>query len=140
MRRLTEAAQDERDDFDIHYKNQGCQCCIRPPCNFCTHPGNPMNQDDDSCWEDDVAECNCESLLFGHMPNCPYVNRTAVVVPKFVCDQKVMIRSTDELPTRHNGTVGYIVSQRKSHPEFWHLITFNGFDAIFHESQLSETE
>jgi hypothetical protein len=46
---LTDAAQADRDDFD---RNEGCcSCHISPPCSACTHPGNPLNQDeDDSCW------------------------------------------------------------------------------------------
>ena len=112
-----------------------------------------------------MAECTCVSLLNGHMPDCPYIKPVKkpiltldsiseysaifraspgtntgrehfVTRPKFVADQKVVISSTVELPTRHNGSVGYIMSQSKSHPEFWRLITFSGDDSIFHESQL----
>lgn len=51
VRRLTEEAQDDRDDFDS--LDWGCSCFINPPCTYCTHPGNPLNQEnDESCWED----------------------------------------------------------------------------------------
>lgn len=50
---LTEEAQAERDNFDSEYSNRGCTCFISPPCSFCTHPGNPVNQaEDDTAWED----------------------------------------------------------------------------------------
>ncbi|PMS26051.1 hypothetical protein C0Z16_27910 [Paraburkholderia rhynchosiae] len=50
---LTPEAQAERDDFKaIGYEDRGCTCftgCV--PCGWCTHPGNPLNQDEDeSCW------------------------------------------------------------------------------------------
>jgi hypothetical protein len=49
MRVLTEAAQKDRDAFDR--SNNGCACHIAPPCSSCTHPGNPLNQEEDeSCW------------------------------------------------------------------------------------------
>jgi len=48
---LTADAQFDRDDFNASDFG-GCLCFISPPCNFCTHPGNPTNQDDfDECWE-----------------------------------------------------------------------------------------
>jgi hypothetical protein len=49
---LTAEAQAERDDFEYDAKNYGCSCHLSPPCSYCTHPGNPLNQDEDeSCWE-----------------------------------------------------------------------------------------
>lgn len=56
--RLTAEAQDERDDFDRGRREYGgCSCHISPPCGYCTHPGNPLNQDeDDDCWEPDEQE------------------------------------------------------------------------------------
>ncbi len=45
---LTDEAQADRDDFDS--EDSGCSCHTNPPCGHCTHPGNPLNQDDDSCW------------------------------------------------------------------------------------------
>lgn len=50
-RELTPEAQDDRDDFDSEYGGGNCSCHLSPPCGSCTHPGNPMNQDEDeSCW------------------------------------------------------------------------------------------
>ncbi|WP_175716192.1 hypothetical protein [Burkholderia anthina] len=53
VRQLTEEAEAERNDFRSKYGNWGgCNCFISAPCSFCTHPGNPMNQnEDDECWE-----------------------------------------------------------------------------------------
>lgn len=49
---LTDEAQAERDDFEV-YKDEsgGCRCHLNPPCGYCTHPGNPANQEDPSCWK-----------------------------------------------------------------------------------------
>lgn len=52
-RRLTQAAEDDRANFDREYSDSGCTCFISPPCSHCTHPGNPLNQEDDDCWEPD---------------------------------------------------------------------------------------
>lgn len=50
--RLTREAQKDRDDFDRYYwSGYGCTCHIFPPCSYCTHPGNPLCQEDDECWE-----------------------------------------------------------------------------------------
>ncbi len=52
---LTPAAQAERDNFDAAYGD--CSCHLSPPCGSCTHPGNPMNQDEDEgCWMDDAQD------------------------------------------------------------------------------------
>lgn len=51
---LTPEAQADRDDFDASYGLYGgCSCHINPPCGYCMHPGNPANQEEDSCWMDD---------------------------------------------------------------------------------------
>lgn len=48
---LTQAAQIDRDDFEAKYEDSGCSCHNNPPCSFCTHPGNPANQEEDeNCW------------------------------------------------------------------------------------------
>ena len=53
---LTPEAQADRDDFDLNYASMGCQCCISPPCNYCVHPGNPENQEEnDGCWVPAIA-------------------------------------------------------------------------------------
>lgn len=57
MRTLTQRAQDDRDEFDIISISSCCSCHINPPCGYCTHPGNPHNQDEDiDCWEDIVEK------------------------------------------------------------------------------------
>lgn len=49
---LVQWAENERDDFHREYKDGGCTCFISPPCGYCTHPGNPVNQEEcDDCWE-----------------------------------------------------------------------------------------
>jgi hypothetical protein len=48
---LTAEAQADRDDFDRD--DGGCSCHISPPCGYCTHPGNPLNQEDDDCWTEE---------------------------------------------------------------------------------------
>lgn len=52
-RELTSGAQEDRDEFDSDYGHLSCcSCHISPPCGYCTHPGNPDNQEeDDECWE-----------------------------------------------------------------------------------------
>lgn len=48
---LTEQAQEDRDDFEsVRDQMGGCSCHINTPCSYCTHPGNPANQEDESCW------------------------------------------------------------------------------------------
>lgn len=48
--RLTDEAQAEREDFISCFEDSGCTCFISPPCSYCTHPGHPSGQEDDSCW------------------------------------------------------------------------------------------
>ncbi len=61
-KRLTEEAQFDRDDFEACHvtedgayslADRGCICFTGcAPCSFCTHPGNPLNQEErDECWE-----------------------------------------------------------------------------------------
>ena len=53
---LTPEAQKDRDDFLLHYADASCTCFIRPPCPMCTHPGNPLGQNEDSsCFENDTS-------------------------------------------------------------------------------------
>lgn len=50
---LTPEAEADRADFMSRYDGGNCSCHLSPPCGSCTHPGNPMNQEeDDSCWEE----------------------------------------------------------------------------------------
>lgn len=56
-RQLTAEAQADRDDFKRAERELGgCSCHISPPCGHCTHPGNPMNQEDDEFWEEVADE------------------------------------------------------------------------------------
>ncbi|MGN6657055.1 MAG: hypothetical protein ACTHJ9_17180 [Rhodanobacter sp.] len=50
VRVLTPEAEDERAEFEREYDGGNCSCHLSPPCGSCTHPGNPRNQEDDSCW------------------------------------------------------------------------------------------
>jgi hypothetical protein len=51
---LTPEAKADRDDFNWIYADGCCSCFISAPCGYCTHTGNPANQEeDDSCWMDD---------------------------------------------------------------------------------------
>jgi len=49
---LTPEAEYNRAAF--YMDDGGCSCHLNPPCGWCTHPGNPHNQDEDpDCWMDD---------------------------------------------------------------------------------------
>lgn len=62
-RKLTDEAQADRDQFDITFGDRGCTCFISPPCSYCTHPGNPLNQEEDDFWiDDDAAQAALELL------------------------------------------------------------------------------
>lgn len=52
-RELTPEAEAEREQFEHEYGDAGCTCFISPPCGWCTHPGNPHNQE-----EDETAWCD----------------------------------------------------------------------------------
>lgn len=39
MKRLTQQAVEDIEDFNI--LERGCYCHVCPPCSVCTHPGNP---------------------------------------------------------------------------------------------------
>lgn len=51
-RELTPEAEVERNQFERECGHYGCSCFISPPCGWCTHPGNPHNQE-----EDETAWC-----------------------------------------------------------------------------------
>ena len=54
--RLTPEAQLEREDFNAVYDlYDGCSCHLSAPCGWCTHPGNPMNQNEPECWVNGVV-------------------------------------------------------------------------------------
>lgn len=51
---LTEEADNDRAEFTRTVGDQGCSCFQAAPCGFCTHPGNPRNQEeDDDCWTEE---------------------------------------------------------------------------------------
>jgi hypothetical protein len=64
VRRLTEAAQADRDAYERLGDRLGCSCHISPPCTVCTHPGNPLNQEDEEFWEEEVAYTKDEALWY----------------------------------------------------------------------------
>jgi len=46
-RSLTEEFQELKEEFEEEYSEEGqCSCHINPPCDSCTHPGNPNNLDE----------------------------------------------------------------------------------------------
>ena len=48
---LTDWAEQHREEFNREYADGGCTCFISPPCGYCTHEGNPRNQEEDpDCW------------------------------------------------------------------------------------------
>lgn len=47
-RELNEEGEALREEFESVYKDSCCYCHLCPPCNYCVHPGNPMN----------LAECD----------------------------------------------------------------------------------
>lgn len=50
-KKLTEDAQKDRDAFMFDLDGGNCSCHLSAPCTSCLHPGNPLNQDDDSFYE-----------------------------------------------------------------------------------------
>jgi DNA repair protein RadD len=40
-------AERDREDFESEFAGSGCNCWqVRAPCGYCTHPGNPINQEE----------------------------------------------------------------------------------------------
>lgn len=55
----------------------------------------------------------------------------------FEAQQKVLISSTQELPTAHDGKEGWIMRRMtKKYPDFWVVVLKDGTESVFHESQL----
>lgn len=51
-KQLTEQAENDRAEFYANYAYRGCTCFQVAPCGYCTHPGNPLNQEEDeTAWE-----------------------------------------------------------------------------------------
>ena len=55
----------------------------------------------------------------------------------FALQQRVHIKSTDELETKYNGQQGWIHQLRVTKPEWLTVLTKDGNTVVFHESQLS---
>ena len=71
-RKLTQEAQDDADNFYIHYMDRGCTCVLSPPCSYCEHPGNPLNLEcDDSAWVEETPVSKSRNKREGHY--CGYV-------------------------------------------------------------------
>ena len=59
---LTESAQQDRYDFE---RLDGCSCHLNPPCGWCTHPGNPLYQEnDESCWIEEDSPSNYYFMIW----------------------------------------------------------------------------
>jgi hypothetical protein len=56
---------------------------------------------------------------------------------RFVLQQRVSLKSTDELETRYDGQEGWIHKHWVTKPEWWTVLTKDGNTSVFHESQLS---
>lgn len=53
-RELKAEYQDLADEFQAIHGDGGCTCFAAPPCSCCTHPGNPVNlENNDDAWEDE---------------------------------------------------------------------------------------
>lgn len=76
MKVLTTEADNDRAEFIRHWGHDGCSCHLSPPCNYCLHPGNPLNQEEDAlCWEE-MTPCfhcdgTCDSILEQYEVNLP---------------------------------------------------------------------
>lgn len=56
---------------------------------------------------------------------------------QYTMQQRVHIKSTDELDTKYNGQQGWIHKHWVTKPEWWTVLTKDGNTSVFHESQLS---
>lgn len=65
----TQQAKDDAEEFAAEYGDHGCSCHISPPCSYCCHPGNPLCQEADSCYElADEPEDPLATEMFMHSP------------------------------------------------------------------------
>lgn len=55
----------------------------------------------------------------------------------FAEQQRVTLKSTEELPIVFDGQDATIISQMKKYPEFWKVITISGHCTIVHKSQMT---
>ena len=61
--RLKPAAQSDYEDFEAHYGDRCCSCHINPPCGWCTHPGNPLNLDEnEDAWYDPLTSAVMDAV------------------------------------------------------------------------------
>jgi hypothetical protein len=61
---LTAEAESDRADFHREFGSGNCSCFISPPCLSCTHPGNPINQEENEwCWEPEDFSARIEHRL-----------------------------------------------------------------------------
>jgi cobaltochelatase CobS len=43
-----------KEEFESRYGDSGCTCFQNAPCSYCTHPGNPLNlEEDEDAWEEE---------------------------------------------------------------------------------------
>lgn len=50
---LNKLGQELEHEFEVEMGDSCCSCHINPPCNYCIHPGNPLNlAESDDCWEE----------------------------------------------------------------------------------------
>ncbi|HYG24454.1 MAG TPA: hypothetical protein VEH04_16875 [Verrucomicrobiae bacterium] len=86
-KRLTKEAQIERDDFTGLYGEGNCSCHLSPPCNSCTHPGNPRNQEEDeACWEEEPPIFSARVLVTGKDPQEVFSNLSTLICA--ACEHK----------------------------------------------------
>lgn len=101
---LTPDAQADRVEFDSTLASRGCTCFISPPCSFCTHAGNPLNQaEDESCWlpkthESPAVALHAEAGAFLSVDIAPNGREcTAVVAATRLRDGRIHIKNARDL-------------------------------------------
>jgi len=71
---LTPEAEAERAQFEAEHGGGNCSCHISPPCASCSHPGNPINQEEDeTAWMAAPAEDQGKPLNFGTSPELQFL-------------------------------------------------------------------
>lgn len=58
-------------------------------------------------------------------------------IMQYSVQQRVHIKSTDELDTKYHGQQGWVHKHWVTKPEWWTVLTKDGNTSVFHESQLS---
>lgn len=72
---LSDEWEAEADDFRRVHGDRGCACFLSPPCNHCTHPGNPLNLDETP----EAWVMGYESAATPAGPRCPHCDDTGDV-------------------------------------------------------------